>query len=245
LPYSDKERKRYFAIKEALTTAEKKLIDYYELQYTLRIHVPTVEEVASYLEIPQTSINYYLNRAPVIKALDKRGIPWRQHSQTELTATQVAVASTMANFTDERSNKEKLDELGINSATYYAWLNDPQFKNLVESLAERNLGNFKPEAVNQLGKKIQGGHWDAIKYYLDATGAVRGNDAPQSEMLLRMIIEIIQKHVKDEATIIAIANDIKLASSNRTLEVATPREITGEVIEDPELEAAKKMLGVN
>lgn len=243
-------KSRYHAIKNALTAAEKALINYYELNWTLKSYVPTVEEVTEHLRIErphlrQTSVNYYLTRQPVIKALEQRGIPFRQHTREELTDQQVSAAITVMNFADTRSNEDKLDELGILPATYYAWLNDPAFKNLVDSLADRNLTNIRPTAVAEFTKKINKGDWNAVKFWLETTGELTSKEAPQSEHLLRAIVEIIQKHVKDPETIIAIAQDIKLASANRTLEVATqPQAITGSVVEDdPELEHAKKQLG--
>jgi hypothetical protein len=248
-------RGQYWAMKEALTASEKELINFYELQWHLRQHVPTIEEVTTHLkksnsQVTQVSVNYYLQRKNVVKALDKRGIPWRQHTQSELTATQVAAAVTMMNFADTRSNDEKLDQLGINPTTYYSWLNDPQFKNLVDSLADRNLTNIRPTAVGEFTKLINKGDWKAIQYFLDVTGELKGNDVPQSEQLLKMIIEIIQRHVKDPETIVAIAQDIKLASANRTLEIAMqePPQGQGQLqghIYDPELEDAKKKLGIN
>jgi hypothetical protein len=241
-----KRQRQYFAIKEALTKKEKEMIGYYELQWALRHHVPSIEDVAGYLKLSQVTVNYYLQRRKVIQALDQRGIPWRQHSQEELTATQVAAAVTIMNFADVRSNSEKLDQLGINPATYYAWLNDPQFKNLVDNLADQNLRNIRPTAIGEFTKLINKGDWNAIKYFLDATGEIQSNNVPQSEQLLKMIVEIIQKHVKDPDIIMAIAQDIKLASANRTLEVVTaPPAITAEVVEDVELEDAKKKLGIS
>lgn len=238
-------RGQYFAIKNALTKKEKDLINFYELQWHLRHTVPTIEEVAKQIGQSQVSVNYYLQRKLVIKALDDRGIPWRQHTQENLTATQVAAAVTMMNFADTRPNEDKLDQLGINPATYYAWLNDPQFKNLVENLADQNLNNIRPTAIGELTKKINAGDWNAVKYYLDVTGAIKGNDAPNTEYLLQAFVEIIQRHVKDPDTINAIAQDLKLASANRTLEVVTsPPQITGSVVEDVELEEAKKQLGI-
>lgn len=243
-------RAQYFAIKAALTPAEKELINFYELQWHLRHNVPTIEEVTEYVRrkypsTKQTSINYYLQRVPVKKALKDRGIPYEQHTQEDLTATQVAAAVTMMNFADVRSNEDKLDQLGINSSQYYAWLNDPQFKNLIDMLADQNLRNIKPTAIGEFTKLINKGDWNAIKYYLDVTGTIQPSEAPQSEVLLRMLIEIIQKHVKDPDIIMAIAQDIKLASANRTLEVvATPPQITGSIVEDVELEDAKKKLGI-
>jgi hypothetical protein len=238
-------RQQYLAIKASITPQEKALVNYYELQWHLRHRVPTIEEVATHLKLTQVTVNYYLQRRVVIKALDDRGIPWKQHSQDELTATQVAAAVTVMNFTDTRSINDKLDQLGINPSQYYAWLNDPQFKNLIDNLSDQNLRNVKPTAVTEFTKLINKGDWQAIKYYLDVTGTVKSDDAPQSEVLLRMIVEIIQKHVKDPETIIAIAQDIKLAAANRTLEVVTtPPQITGSIVEDVELEDAKKQLGI-
>lgn len=230
---------------QTLSKSEQELINFYELQWMLRHHVPTIEESATYLKLKQTEVNYFLTRTAVVKALEKRGIPWRQHSQDDLTATQVAAAVTIMNFADTRSNDAKLDQLGILPATYYAWLNDPQFKNLVDNLADQNLRNIRPTAIGEFTKLINKGDWQAVKYYLDVTGALQSDDAPQSEVLLKMIVEIIQKHVKDPETIIAIAQDIKLASANRTLEVVTtPPQITGSIVEDVELADAKKKLGI-
>jgi glutathione peroxidase-family protein len=242
----DARKRQYWAIKTALTTSEKKLIDFYELQWMLRHNVPTIEEVAKHLHLSQTTVNYYLQRQPVIKALDQRGIPWRQHTQEELTATQVAAAVTIMNFADVRPNTEKLDQLGINPSQYYAWLNDPQFKNLIDNLADQNLRNIRPAAIGEFTKKINQGDWNAVKFWLETTGELTNNDQPQSEQLLKMIVEIIQKHVKDPEIIIAIAQDIKLASANRTLEVVTtPPQITSSVVEDDvELAEARKKLGV-
>ena len=237
-------KKQYWAIKEALTTSEKDLIKFYEFQWHLRHNVPTIEEVATYLKLSQVTVNYYLQRRQVIKALDQRGIPWKQHTQEDLTATQVAAALTIMNFTDTRSNKDKLDQLGISPSQYYAWLNDPQFKNLINNLADQNLRNIRPAAIGEFTKKINEGDWNAVKYWLETTGELTNTNAPQSEQLIIMIIEIIQKYVKDSEIIMAIAQDIKLASQNRTLEVVTPPMIESSVVEDQELAEARKKLGV-
>lgn len=241
---------QYWGIKNSLQPAEKALIAYYELEWHLRHYIPTVEEVTAHLRkerknLRQTSVNYYLTRSVVIKALEKRGIPWRQHSQDELTPQQQAAALAVMNFADERSIPHKLDQLGILPATYYAWLNDSVFKNFLDSLADQNKINIRPAAVTEFAKKINSGDWNAIKFYLEVTGEFNNNTAPKSEVLLRMLIEIIQKHVKDPATIMAIAQDIKLASANRTLEVASQPAIESYAIpdDDPELEDAKKQLG--
>lgn len=239
-------RQQYYAIKNSLSAKEKELLEFYEREWFLRHKVPTVEEVAEELDIKYTAVNYYLQRAPVKAGLKRRGIPYEQHSRENLTATQVAVAVTMSNFADTRPNEVKLDQMGVNPSQYYAWLNDPQFKEMVEHLADQNMNNIRPTAIGELTKKINSGDWNAVKFYLETTGALQNNDAPQSEQLIMMFVEIIQRHVKDPEVIMAIAKDVKLAAANRTLEVAThnPRSIAAEVVHDAELENAKKMLGV-
>jgi glutathione peroxidase-family protein len=238
-------RKQYFAIQNVMTKVEKDLVSYYELQWFMGQNIPTIEEVATHLKITQVALNYHLQRKPVIKALEIRGIPFKQHTQSELTATQVATAITMANFADSRTNDQKLDQLGINAAQYYAWQNDPQFQNLVSSLADQNLNNIKPTAINELTKKINAGDWNAIKYYLDVTGDVNKDAAPQSETLMRMIIEVLQDEIKDPEVIMRIAQRLKAATTNRTIEVVEVPAITSYVVEeDLELAAAKKKLGV-
>lgn len=246
---ADKRRRQYYALKNVLSKAEKDLIAFYELQWFFRHNVPTIEEVTQQLkkahpQINQVSVNHYLQHRPVVAALDKRGIPWRQHSQADLTATQVAAAITMMNFSDTRTNNEKLDQLGINVATYNAWLNDPQFKNLIDNLADQNLTNIRPTAITEFTKKINQGDWNAIRFWLETTGEMQGNNQTQSEQLLIAIIEIIQTHVKDQDVMFAIARDIQKAAGNRTLEAVNPAQITGEVVRDEELEIARRKLGV-
>ena len=98
-------------------------------------------------------------------------------------------------------------------------------------------------------KKIQQGDKSVLLHYMDNTGTVKSNDAPQSEVLLRMLIEIIQKHVQDPAVITAIAKDIQLASANRTLEAAVQPVLEGSTVNEfvpdrYEVEKARKQLGV-
>jgi hypothetical protein len=225
---------------QAITPRERKLVEFYELLWYGRHHVPTIEQAANHLNIPQSEVNYYLTRKCVTKALESRGIPWAQHSQTELTATQVAAAITVMNFADSRSIADKLDEMGVNTNQYYAWLLDPQFKNLVDTLADSNIKNIRPTAVAEFTKLVNKGDWHAIKYYLEVTGELK-SDTPRSEHLIRLIIEIIQKHVKDPEIIVAIAQDIKLASANRTLEVVAEAASPASVIDVVE---ERKQLGV-
>ncbi|HEY0770952.1 MAG TPA: phBC6A51 family helix-turn-helix protein [Sphingobacteriaceae bacterium] len=241
---NDKRRKQYWATRNALSKDEKKVIDYYELQWHLNHRVPTTEEVSNYTKLSHIEINTALARKPVAKALDDRGINWRQHSQFELTSEQIACATLVMNFADERKLNEKLDSLGILPATYFAWLKDPGFKNYVDSLADSNLKNIRPAAVGEFTRLVHKGDWQAIKYYFEVTGEFGSSDGVNAENLVKLLIEIIQKHVKDPEVMLAISQDILNVVGVRTIEPHRPAAITAEVVEhDPELEKAQKMLG--
>jgi Helix-turn-helix of insertion element transposase len=252
VPYVSK--KNFYAIKNTLGYTERVLIDFYEFQWHFRHSVPTPEEVVRHINSKYekegkdhrttlTSVNYYLGRRQVQKALEDRGIPWQQHSRETLTEAQIAAATLVMNFADTRSISEKLDALGVNPNQYYAWLKDPLFKNYVDTLSEENLHNIKPTAVAEFTKKINQGDWQAIKYYLDVTGAIQSSDAPNTEFLLVAFMEILQKHVKDPTILTAIAGDLKKATANRTLEVINHAEIEGTTVNQDELREAKKMIG--
>ena len=251
---------QYWAIKNSLTGAEKQLINYYEAYFFLRKRVPTLEEVVNHLKktYPKTnhlSVNYYLQRKLVRKALDDRGIPFEEGMRGELTPTQTAAAITVMNFADERSIEDKLAQLGINATQYYAWLNQPEFKSFVDSLADNNLKNIRPTAIAEFTKKINSGDWNAIKYWMHTTGELAQDKEISAKVLVPLLIEIIQKHVKDPAILSAIAEDVKnVTATQETLTtVKTQYSLPGEVVEDDmpamdfnnpvDFEKAKKMIG--
>ncbi len=259
-------RKQY-AISMTLTSAERELIKIYETFWMLRTEVPSIEKVVEQMRVKrpnirQTSVEYYLTRKPVIQALEKRGIPFKQHTQEELTDKQIAVAYCLANFADTRSNKEKLDSLGILPATYFAWLQDPVFQNHVKMLADRSIGYIDPVAKTEFAKKINEGHWGAIKTYMEVTGTLEQPVETDLEVKVRAIIEIIQTHVKDPGTMLNIANDIKKVMQDRqtgyaiegdTVQIYQRGSIQDSGVErielpnhetdDEELAYAKKMVG--
>jgi succinate dehydrogenase flavin-adding protein (antitoxin of CptAB toxin-antitoxin module) len=237
-------KNQYYAVQNALKPFERALIDYYELCWFTKNSVPSPEEVLNFLRksrpnIKLITINYSLARRPVRAALTKRGIPFENYTREDLTAEQQAAALTVMNFADERSIADKLDQIGVLPATYYSWLNDPKFKNFVNQLAEQNLNNIKPTVVAEFTKLINKGDWNALKYYMDNTRTL-ANEAPQSEQMLRMIIEIIQRHVKDPQVMMSIAQDLINVTQVKTIDASVTEEYT---YDSPQVEQARHALG--
>lgn len=229
-------RAQYKAIKNSLTSSERDIVKYYELEYFLRNRIPSVEEVWAHLrkkypKIKQITVNYSLNRYPVKQAIRNRGIKdFEAHTRGEITDQQQAAALVVSNFADERPISQKLDSIGVSSAQYYAWLDDPAFRELVNVRAEQNKINIRPVAIAEFNKKIQQGDFNAIKYWMESTGELR-SESIQTDLLMRSVIEIIQKHVKDPGVLEAIAVDILAVSQNRPLELDSPPVINADVVE--------------
>lgn len=251
MPYSPEQkskfRKKYYAQQSILTAPEKRLISFYELKWALEKIVPTVEEVVKYVqkEYPKSnhiSVNYYLTRPPVVKALKDRGIPWEKHSQLELTPTQIATASLIMNFSDTRTKADKLAALGVNPTQYQAWLNDPKFQQLLNSLKDDNIKNIEADAVTNLGQAVNRGDMSAIKFYMESVGTLKGESQQDSTQLLIAVIEILQKHVKDPNILNAIAQDIALASANKQLQRSV--NVDAEYYTQEEIQSARRQLGV-
>ncbi len=238
------DRTTYHKIRAKPSQNERELVKYYEIQWLTYKRVPTVAEVANHLNLSHITVNYYLTKRFVVrKMLKERGIPFEEHTQSELTQEQVAAAALVMNFADERPVSHKLSSIGVSSAQYYAWLKNPQFKNMVDMMAEENKLNVRPAAIAEFTKKVHAGDWPALKFYLEATGEF-AQEAPASDKIIPMLIEVIQKHVQDPATLMAIADDFKSIMQNKTLEYDSPQAIEGSVVDSGILENAKKKLGI-
>jgi hypothetical protein len=134
-----------------------------------------------------------------------------------LTEQQFTVANVMLDVLDKRSRLKKLTELGISTAEYNGWLRDPVYRQYCLERAEELLESNQHVAHMSLIDRVAQGDLGAIKYFNSMTGRYREkNDAgvevnvtnvSGSDMLIR-VVEIIQTHVKDPATLEAIATDI-------------------------------------
>lgn len=148
------------------------------------------------------------------QALEYRGLPYQSagvQSSGQLTPTQIAAAHTVLNFADDRPNDQKLSELGVLTTQWYAWLNDPTFQSYVQKLADNNLQNVRPEAMTEFAKLVRKGDFQAIKYYFEVTGEF-GSQTSASEQqitaMLQLVVESVQRHVKDPEVLAAISRDL-------------------------------------
>lgn len=186
---------------------------------------PTPEQAAIALRYSVTEINLFLQNLNVQDALERRGLPWRSAGAQSglLTPTQLAAANLIMNFADERPIAQKLDSIGVQPAQFYAWQQDDKFRAYLSKLADNNLEFVRPEAIAEFTKLVRQGDFRALQYYFEVTGEFKGQATQNVQAMLQMVIEAVQRHVKEPTVLAAIASDLLGAvpgvANNVTVEV--------------------------
>lgn len=200
-------------VKRKIGSKERSFIQFCEVYYFKNdFGFPTVEFAASELGYNVSEIQTMLLNVNVQKALDRRGIPWKRAGKFyELTPTQVATAISIANFGDTRSEDQILTDLGVTPQQYYSWLHDPVYRDYVNKLADRNLEYVRPTALTNFAKLVREGDLPALRYYFEVTGEFEkeGLGVEQLQAFIQVVLESVQKHVKDPEILKAIAGEIK------------------------------------
>ena len=209
---------------EMLTPEQLDLVTFFSQYYNLTGELLTADKAEEDFNVPKELVSNSLANDLFIKALEERGINFSRFADTwlskSLTPQQLIVANTLLDLTDQRSNKKKLQDLGVSTATYQTWLKDPVFANYVHTRAEQSLGENKHEVHLALLDKVRSGDIKAISYFNEMTGRFVPQRANAQnfdvQSLIVKIIEIIDMHVTDSNMKLDIANDLKklIAANN-------------------------------
>jgi hypothetical protein len=190
----------------------------------------TDEKVSELTGVSQTTIRNYWKQEQFRNALLHRGVDINPaRTAGLLTLTQLNLANLLLNVHDTRSVREKLNEVGVTSQQYHAWLRTPAFQ---QHLAKRGEEMFKSadwEAYESLVGAVRGQDISAIKLFFE----MRGIYTPKStteiiniDVVLVRVVEVIARHVRDPETLQNIANDLEL------IEIGTPQGPRGMPILD-------------
>jgi hypothetical protein len=181
----------------------------------------------------------------LLDALAERGITAKidladaeQWRHATLTPEQLLVANTMLDLIDTRNDRKKLNDLGVSSAKYNAWLRQPEFRAYLQGRAESLLGASQHEALLALVDRVRSGDSKAIELYWEYTGKfIRNNSSGNSIQgissetvtgLVQSIIEIIVEEVEDPVLGARISDGM---TPERIIvpEIAPDRVITPEI----------------
>lgn len=200
----------------------------------------------------------YYSDDRIKEALAERGInvsqirPEEGTKHAKLSPIQLIVANRLLDLTDNRSDKKKLQDSGVTTLQYSAWLSDPEFTDYMRQRAESLLGSSQHEILLALMDKVKSRDTSAIKLALEVTGryvsqtSSNGSSASQHDIssIITRVVEIIIDEVEDQSTALRIAERIQglvigaqvagtmampVKPEVVTPEIATAREMTPEV----------------
>lgn len=201
-----------------LSQTEYEVLNYIEQEYMLSRFVPSAEVISERLGISLQKIKSLWDRPDFKAGLTARGIDLRTNSNGVLTSDQLACANTLLDFADTRSDKKKLQDLGIATQTYQGWLKDPAFSDYMTRRAEALFGDVMPDAHRALADNVRRGDLGSIKLFYEMTGRWSSKTVGELniEFLMMKILETLQRHISDPATLTAISDELlNLAGSAR------------------------------
>lgn len=247
---------------KALTEDELQFVTFMHQNYSLTGQVLSQASAEDLLGMTADEYEELMTDARVLAALDERGVTlkvispvgdseevgisnWVVQAQLKsLTPAQLVIANTMLDLIDTRSQKKKLQDNGVSTATYNTWLKDPVFQSYLKERAEGMLGENQHEAHLALLDKVRMGDLKAIELYYEYQGIYTRASATQVnanqvavdvQNLLVRIIEIINDEVDDPNTAARIADKFKGLMQARTI----AGELVQEQIHQPEIATAR------
>lgn len=192
-----------------LSQTEYEVLNFVEQEYMLSRFVPSTEVISERLGISAGTIKKLWDRADFKAGLTARGIDLTR-SNGILSAEQLACANTLLDFADTRSDKKKLQDLGIASQTYQGWLKDPGFSHYMMQRTEALFGDLMPDAHRALADNVRRGDLGSIKLFYEMTGRWSSKTVGELnvEFLMMKILETLQRHISDPATLTAISDEL-------------------------------------
>lgn len=212
------------------------LLSFIEQHFNLTGQILSAEKAYEEFGIPHTHYNSVLNDTACREALIEKGVIFERFEKDDwtsksLTPTQLAVANTLLDLTDRRSEKKKLQDLEVHTQTYQSWLKDPVFKEYIATRARQMIGDNEHQVDLALLDRIQAGDIKAITYYNEMTGRfvpqrafTTRTDQVDVQNILVKIIEIITEEVSSK--------DDAMRISNRLRALVTARNVAGALLSD-------------
>ena len=218
-------------------SSEEMILSFIEQHFYLTGELLSAEKAYQEFGIPVGMFNKVLKDPGTREALEEKGMVFSRYEEDNwtgkaLTPKQLAVANSLLDLTDTRSEKKKLQDLEVHTLTYNAWLRDPVFKKYLAERAKQMIGDNEHQVDLALIDRIKAGDLKAIAYYNEMTGRFVPQRANASQVdiqnVLVKVIEIIAEEVTDK--------DDALRISNRLKSMIGARNIAGALVgaeEDP------------
>lgn len=171
-----------------------------------------------------------LNESKTVKYMCRnRGIEIKVIKTNDLIPEQVAAANTYLNIADDRPIAQKLNELGINPARFWGWMQGKAFKEYMMNRAEELFQTGMPMVHRELMAKAMKGDLKAITLYYRISGRFTGIDSIEAQnftIMTQRLIEAIQIEVQDPEVIERIAKRFQAIGAGEPINTFTGQPAT-------------------
>jgi len=144
-----------------------------------------------------------------LTCLESRGIAPPNSDDWFLSDKQIAAISVLTNFNIVASPVAKVADLGVTEEELNGWYQNPNFQKALADRADNILGNVRADATTSLARLIKKENFNAIKFYFEITGQAQTQEAINVKQAMQILIEAVQKHVKDPEVLSAIAAEVQ------------------------------------
>lgn len=125
-----------------------------------------------------------------------------------LTDKQIAAISMLTNFNVVEPMEEKMAQIGVTEEELNGWYQNPEFQKALSVRADNVLRNVSSTATVELARGIKKGDFRFIKFYYEITGQAQSPEAVNVKQAMQILVEAVQKHVKDPEVLKAIGMEV-------------------------------------
>ncbi len=194
----------------------KNIVTQIEAHFWLLAEYPFGAKINDAFNLEFSDLKQLLPR--INQALAKRELPpWDPWAKTqkrdELDPAFVIAVNKLVDVSDKRSRTIKLKEVGLTTHAFNVLLKSKQNKAYYETRAEQAFSDVAPIAKTSLGKLVESGDLQAIKYYHEFTGIHDPNKELNLHLnkLINLLMEVLVAHVPRETVeIITREFDVKM-----------------------------------
>lgn len=208
-----------------LSKAEWDVLCFIEEQHFKKGEFPSLRNISLSTDVPQVEVSAALNSPLVQAALEARGIDWDPVTKKDqLSPQQIATIQMLLDISDNRSIKAKLASLGIKYAQLQGWKKQPEFMRAYRDASEKLYGEAIPDVNKAVIQAAVDGSYPHQKLMLAIAGRwdeKKSVEAMNVQFVLMKVLEIIQIHVSDPATLEAIASEFEVIINPKQKEITS------------------------
>lgn len=202
-----------------LSTDDQLFLNWYEQQWHSTGELPTPSQLQSNYSWKFKSLSQaraWLDSPLIKRAFHNRGLINSTQANSDLDSRQLAAILLVANLSDRRGLKTKLNSVGVTLTQWNAWKKQKIFQEFLEQQLNKDLDTSLDAAFRGLHVGMDKGDPRAVQLYLELTGRQPTEVERNYRQAIARIVESVQRHVKDPQIIAAIARDFEQIEQGRS-----------------------------